>query len=42
MSGPASKFLDGEQEKIDIDEFALSEAEIKLLQEGIDIHIELK
>jgi hypothetical protein len=42
VPGPASKFLEGEQEKVDTDEFALSGAKISLRQEGKDIRIELK
>jgi hypothetical protein len=42
VAGPASKFLEGEQEKVDTDEFALSGAKISLRQEGKDIRIELK
>jgi hypothetical protein len=42
MAGPASKFLAGEQEKVDTDEFVLSGAKLSLRQEGKDIRIELK
>jgi hypothetical protein len=42
VGGPASKFLEGQQEKVDTDEFALFGAKISLRQEGKDIRIELK
>ncbi len=42
VTGPASNFLEGEQEKVDTDEFALSGAKISLRHEGKDILIELK
>jgi hypothetical protein len=42
VAGPASKLLEGEQEKVDTDEFGLSGAKVNLRHEGKDIHIELK
>jgi len=42
VDGPASKFLEGEQEKVDTGEFALSGAKISLRQQGKDIRIELR
>jgi hypothetical protein len=42
VAGPASKFLEGEQEKVDTDEFILSGAKISLRHQGKDIRIELK